>query len=183
MDPALLEEITGGPLEISPRELNHRIGLSLSFDPRHLDKDFVKSWLETMTTLILPNDPRNVILRDELARIGTQMLDPSLADRLTRPTEEAGEAEVQAEQDQIARILAGFPPQLLEFKHGGDFKTRMSVLQGWMDTNPERLDTLDEVTRNNLLTHYDNLAQMLQQVQNIETGRTGVENTTQTMEE
>ena len=180
MDPALLEEIVGEPLDVTPRELNHRIGITLSFDPRHLNSEFVKSWLETMTTLILPNDPRNVVLRDELARIGTQMLDPSLASRLTRDTESAGEAEVKAEQDQIGAVLMGFEPELLEFSDGADFTTRFQILQQWMADNPQRVEALDEVTRERMARHYDNLEQMVEQMQNVQTGKTGVADETQT---
>lgn len=176
MSPEKLRAIVGGDvMDLTPEELANRVNIMVSFDPRHLDKDFVKGWMETMTNLILPYDSGAMIMRDKLMEIMLKAWDPTFADELLREEGEASEAEIQAERQEITNILAGFPPKLYEFDDGVNFEARMGVLQEWYQTpgNREKMEA-DPQLFERIQMHYENLQQQIIQRQNQETGRKGV---------
>jgi hypothetical protein len=170
-----LEMLAGGPVrDLLPEELAMRANVVVSFDPRHLDKEFVKGWLETLNNLILPNDQKGIILRDKLTRLTMRMWDPSLGDEVIQDSEVAADSEMKEEQDAIARMLAGFPAELLEFDSGADFQARMQVYQQWKEGNAQLIDGQPDSVLEQLLAHEQNLTQMLTQMENVGIGRTGV---------
>lgn len=177
MSPEKVSRIVGGTaMDLVPEELAMRVNIMVSFDPRHLDKEFVKGWMETMTNLILPNDTGAMIMRDKLMEIMLKAWDPTFADEVLRDSAEADEAEIQAERQEITNILAGFEPRLYEFSDGVNFEARMGVLQEWYQTpgNREKMAADPELFRR-IEMHFENLQQQIVQRQNQSTGRTGVE--------
>jgi hypothetical protein len=173
MSPARLEQIVGAPMDdIRPEDLAGRVAITVSFDPRHLNQEFVKGMMEVFSNFILPGDTGATIMRDKMTKFFVRLWDPTIADEVTRDGNDAAADEAREEQDQIGRILAGFDPELFEYEDGVDFQARMDVLQQWLQANAAR--PMDEITTERLKQHIDNLTQMLEQRQNVGVGRTGV---------
>ncbi len=176
-----LERITGGDLDPADiaDTLEGEFSVILSFDVRHLDGNYVKEFLQTLNQTVLPMAQGNVD-QSVMGDMAMRLFDPNLADLTIRDNGDGTADDVQVEQDEIARILAGFAPQLHEWNPAINWQVRKQVGDQWAQANQARILGLDENTRNNLLAHFENVEQQAGQMENQDIGRTGVSATPNT---
>lgn len=163
------------PFEIprSRREIQGLYDLMLSFNVKTLNNEYVLGVIKAIGELVLPMDTRSTVERDKLVGLALSMLDPYIADLVTRPVEEADRQEVDDELLNFVQISAGIEPEMAE--DGQNWRLRLQVLQGIGERNPEAFRELGEVNGEILQKRMQHLGFMVQQEENAQIGRVGAE--------
>lgn len=169
---AALQAITGDdglPLARSRAEIQGQFRTELTFDPRHLDLEYLKQVVELLTKVVLPIDTPNVVDREYWIRWILNAVNPFLGTHGLRPAEVAQANEVKDEQNNFVQIAAGIEPPMLP--EGQNFPLRLKVLEEIAQKNPEAVQKLTPVSRAILEARVKHLQNQVQQLQNAQIGR------------
>lgn len=157
-------------IRITRDEIQGGFNMTLTFNVRHLDAEYVKEMLASMQQ-ILALDVSGRIDRDEAVRVAMEMLDPGFAERLLKPGEKAALEQIDDEKGVLSKILLGIP---VDVRGDEAFGLRKQALVQIVQSSPtvQRLLQLNPQAQEMLKTRMDQLDFNIQQKQvNPEIGR------------
>lgn len=172
MDDDELTMITGDdgiPIARSREDIQGKFQVELTFDPRDLDMEYLKTIAEIIVKVILPADTLNTVQRDKLVQRLFMAIDPNLAAETLRPVEDASQSEVKDESVNFARIAAGDEPEMVA--EGQNFPLRLQVLMGIAQKNPEAIQALNPTSKKIWEARVKYLQNQVQQLKNAQIGR------------
>jgi hypothetical protein len=168
-------DLAGITFKVDPDSLRGQWDITIDFDARDLDMEFMKNKLELITQFAIPADAGGVIDRNQLTRIIMQTIDPKLAQLLCRDDGQASQAEIQDERSNLVSILNAVAPPMVE--KGQNFQLRLQTLQQTIGSSP----TINAMINGNpeikklLEQRLKFLQFQIQQQQNATTGKLGVQ--------
>jgi len=151
----------GFPTIKSRAEIQGKFDLTLSFDSKDLDMEYVMKKAEIIGKYILPIDTLSTIQRDKLVQKLFAGLDPSLAAATIQPVQNANMKEATEEQTNFAKIASGVEPPMLE--DGVNHQLRLQVLQQIAELNPDAIQRLPQDSQEILKKRMEHLSHMVQQ--------------------
>lgn len=166
-----LSMITGDdgiPIARTREEIQGKFTVELTFDPRDLDMEYLKTICEIIIK-ILQIDTLQTVQRDKLVQRLFMAVNPMLAEGTIRPVEAANAAEEKDEEDNFAKISAGVEPQMVE--NGQNFTLRLQTLLGIPQKNPEAFKKLTPMSREIYIARVKYLQNQVQQIKNAQIGR------------
>jgi len=139
LSPEELQAILGRP-PLLTADLIAKHALMLWFDVRSMDPDWVESLLKAIAEMILPADSAGVVDRAKLIQFAMAYLEPTLAEELTTDQAGAKQAMFKSVRDEVASIMAGNEPLLVE--NDPTAKAKLQFAQQVIQGNPEYLAQL-----------------------------------------
>lgn len=161
---------SGPGIRITREEIQGQFNVSLQFNVRHLDTDYVKEVIAGLQQ-ILTLDVSGRIDRDEAVKAAMELLDPGYAERLLKPGQQATLEQVDAEKNVLTQILLGIP---VDVRGDEAFALRKQTLLQIIQASPsvQRLLQLNPQAQEMLRTRVEQLDFNIQQKQvNPEIGR------------
>lgn len=165
MPPEQLQQIGG---EADASEAHFKV--EASFDAGMLSFDYIKMMGEIISQYILTWDTGQTVPRAELVKWFMSMIAPRMAQKLTRPQEEADQSEIEDEQYNFTLIASGIEPPMME--EGQNWALRRETLLEIGRRNPQAFGALTPNSKLILearLKHFDG---MIEQQKNAVIGRT-----------
>lgn len=159
----------GVPIARSRAEIQGKFRVELTFDPRHLDTEYLKTISEVIKNLIVPLDTQNTVMRDQLVRILFTAINPWLASQTLSPQQAAQQNEQDDELRNAALIMGNYEPPMLA--EGQNFQLRLETLLNKAESDPEYLPKLTPVAQEIFAARVKQLYHQVQQQQNAVTGR------------
>jgi hypothetical protein len=166
-----LQMITGVSAVQIPRgraDIQGRFNVTIEFSVGNLSMEYLQE-LVAQVTQVLGMDVLNVVQRDHLVRFLLNALNPSLAEVVLRPTEEASAEEIKDEKNNLALIASGQEPEMVA--EGQNFALRLQVIQEALQKNPKMVEGWDETKQQILQARMEHLQNQTEQAQNAVTGR------------
>jgi hypothetical protein len=167
-------KITGGELPARATEIHGMFDFILKFDVREVDTNLVLEKLDAIVKFAVPLDQGGLIDRNKLVKVALDAIHPDAARELVIDSEQASQKMFRDVQTDIALMLMGNPPNLVE----GDpsAKTKLQLSQQILQQNPKAQQALqgDEIFQNAFQQYVQNLQMSVSQEQNKQVGRTGV---------
>jgi len=147
--------------------------LSMAFDVRDLNMEYLKSKLEAIMTLVAPNDTAGNLDRAYLTRYATTAIDPTLAREAIKPSGQVTQQEIEDEKNNLAQIASGIEPPMIP--QGQNYQLRLQVIQNTLQTSPslQREISSDPDKQKLLQNRIKFLTFQIQQQQNANIGRVG----------
>lgn len=159
----------GVPIARSRAEIQGKFRVELSFDPRHLDMEYLKTISEVIKNLIVPLDTQNTVMRDQLVRFLFTAINPFLASKTLSPAQAAQQNERDDELRNASLIMGNYEPPMLA--EGQNFQLRLETLLTKAETDPEYLPKLTPVAQEIFGARVKQLYHQVQQQQNALVGR------------
>lgn len=159
----------GIPIARSRAEIQGKFRVELTFDPRHLDQEYLKTIAEVVKNLIVPLDTQNTVMRDKLVRFLFTAINPWLATQTLAPEQAAQENERDDELRNAAGIVGNYEPPMAA--EGQNFMLRLDTLLTKAETDPEYLQKLTPVAAEIFMARVKHLFHQVQQQQNAVVGR------------
>lgn len=106
----------------------------LTFDANSLDQSQSLDRLKALGDIFGQFDRGGVARYEEFLRIFAEAIDPSLADRLIMPKQEASEKEAEETSQDIAKIASG---QVVNAPQNANTELRMQIIQQWLQGTEE----------------------------------------------
>jgi len=187
LDPEELMRVMGGKggksaqesmqqLPQTPRQIQQLFDIHFWLDVRTLDNDFVTTIAETIGKIVLPMDTKNTAQRDKLVEMVFKMIDPQLADEVLEEVDTVNMKEIEEEELVFVKSYSGVETEMQE--DGQNFEMR---LQWWqqriqmMNETPDAFMQPSEKTQELWQKRIQHLEFMVQQGENAQTGRVGVQ--------
>lgn len=160
------------PFQLSREDIQGQYDLTVDFDVRDLDTDYLGKKLDYISKIVVPLDVSGVLDRAGLVSWVMGAIDPVLGQQLVRNPGVATAAEAEDEQTAFAKIAAGTEPP---FKQGGNAQVRLQVLQQIVQANPavQQRYNQDPIFKKMLDARVANFRFQLDQAQNAQIGRQG----------
>lgn len=168
-DLQMITDDQGAAIARSREDIQGKFLVELSFDPRDLDLEYLKTVAELIFKTVLTSDTLNTVQRDKLIQWFMSSLSPALAEHTLRPVEQANQSEVSEEENNFAKIAAGVEPPMLA--EGQNYPLRLQVLLGIVQKNPEALQKLSPTSREIFQARVEHLQNQVQQLKNAQIGR------------
>jgi hypothetical protein len=170
-----IAEAQGLDFKCSANDIRGQWDMSIEFDARDLDMEFLQQKLDLIMQVAIPADAGGVIDRNQLTRVIMNVIDPNLAQMLVRDDAHASQAEVQDERSNLVSILNCVAPPMVE--KGQNYQLRLQTLQQAVQSSPQISMILQgnpEVQK--LYTERVKFLQFqIQQQQNATVGKLGVQ--------
>jgi len=161
-------------LDATRKAIQAEYNLTISFDVRDLDLDWLKKKMEMLNEGALSADTMGVIDRGKYVNFMFSAIDPVMAQMIIEPTERATQNELDDEDRALSVIFTGGEPALLQ---GQNHAARLQHDQEAVQNSPTRQQVLAtngqiaEVYQNRLKFHQTQVAQQ----NNKQIGRLGGE--------
>jgi hypothetical protein len=159
----------GQQIARSREEIQGQFKVELSFDPRDLDLEYLKTLVDVLVK-ILSLDTVSSVQRDKVVGRLLGAFNPVLAEDAWRPADAARADEIADEQSNFAKIAAGVEPPMMA--EGQDFGMRLQALEQIEAANPEAVGKLSPISRRIYDARKKHLANQVQQLKNAQIGRT-----------
>ncbi|MEO0797416.1 MAG: hypothetical protein AAFX93_19870 [Verrucomicrobiota bacterium] len=178
MDEATIVRAVGRlnePMTVSHEEIQGQFDLSIAFDARTLDPDYLFKKLDFITRL-KPMDANNRMNNDRMVELLLTEFDPSWADFVLDSPEEKAQDEAMDELMNVGLMMAGVEPPMKA--SGQNYGLRLQVMDGQKQQNPkfQRAYEDDAHFRSLVDNRKKHLQHMITQFQvNAPTGRTGAQ--------
>ena len=159
-----------GRLIRSTREqIQGECDVTVTYNVRDLDPEFVKQKLELIQQATML-DRNGRVDADEALQMAIELIDPSYAERLLRPGEEASASEIDDEKSVLAQLLVGIP---VDVKPGQAYGLRLKTMMGLIQASPSVQQILmqNPVAQELVKTRGMQLKHQLDQQQNAQTGK------------
>lgn len=166
---ALITGDDGVPIARSRAEIQGKFRVELTFDPRHMDMEYLKTISEVIKNLIVPLDTENTVMRSQLVSFLFSAINPWLARNTTAPKERATRNEMDDEKKNAALIQGNYEPEMAA--EGQNFQLRLETLLTVAESDPEYLQKLTPMAREIFAARVKHLYHQVQQQQNALTGR------------
>lgn len=165
-----------------PEEISGSFDVSLYFDVKDLDMEFVFKKIEAILKWAVPADRSGRIPMDTLVGLILNAIDPTYAQMLPRDTASASQKVFKETREQIDSMAAGNPPDLVENDPTAAMKLQFAQQIIFGDNmgnrgNPKHQQALqtDQVFREAIEKWTANLQQSVTQEHNKQIGRLGVD--------
>lgn len=180
MSPDEVQRIVGGqePIFDQSRDgIQGRYDLSMQFDARDLDHEFLEQKINLIAQMVTPLDSVGVLDRVGLIQRIMDAIDPNMAEELIKPQEEVTQKEIEEEKIEFAKMESGVESTLKPDGSGQNVQLRMQVLQDIIQKNPNVQQKMqeDEVFSALVQQRMKHFQFLMQQRQNAQIGRVGVE--------
>lgn len=159
----------GVPVARSRAEIQGKFRVELTFDPRHLDMEYLRTISEVIKNLIVPLDTQNTVMRDQLIRILFTAINPWLAKQTLAPQQAAQQNEIDDELRNASLIMGNYEPPMQA--EGQNFQLRLETLLNKAESDPEYLRKLTPVAQEIFIARVKQLYHQVQQQVNAVTGR------------
>jgi len=163
----------GTPIARTVDEIQGQFDLRITFDVRSLDTEYLKMMAEIISKFLVTLDRSATIQYDKLVRFLFGRFDPEMADEVLQPAQQANQREVDDELKNFTLISAGIEPPMHD--QGQNFPLRMQVLMGIAQKSPDAIKELSPRKQGLLAKRLEHLKFQVQQMENAQTGRMGVE--------
>jgi hypothetical protein len=162
------------PMRMTREEIQGQYDITVEFDSRNLNDEFVMKKLEAITK-ILPLDRAGLIDLAPVVEQAFQAVDPYMAQAAIRPQEAAMESEAKDEIDNWKSMVAGVEPPLPDGQGAMNYNIRLQVLQSVVQQNPEVQAMIQQrpVLQAMIEQRVKALQFQMQQGENAQIGRTG----------
>ena len=174
LTPEEKERICDGDLPARASEIQGMFDFILKFDVREVDTNLVLEKLDAIVKFAVPLDQQGIIDRTKLVKIALDAIHPDAAKELVVDSEQASQKMFREVQTDIALMLMGNPPNLVE----GDpsAATRLQLAQQILQQNQKAQQALqgDQIFQNAFQQYVQNLQMSVSQDENKQIGRTGV---------
>ena len=180
MDPQQWAEVSGMPeLQQMPQDretIQKNTRLTLEFDARDLNQEYLQAKLELINTVLVPTDAAGVLDRAAITQYACRAIDPALGNRVIRPSGEVTAKEVADEQNCMAQIQTGVTPPLYEANSGQNPQLRLQVIQSTLQAPDfQAFIKQNPVAQQRLQDRIKAFQFAIQQQQNAQIGRVGVQ--------
>jgi len=158
------------------REIQGMFDVHFWLDVRTLDNEFVLKIADAIGKIVLPMDTKNTAERDKLVQMMFSMIDPQLADEVLTDVESVSMQEIEEEEMNFVKAYSGIEPEMAE--DGQNFELRAQWLQQrlqMIQQQPEAYAQPSPATQEIWQRRMQHLGFMVQQQQNAQTGRVGVQ--------
>ena len=151
--------------------------LNLQFDARDLDTEFLEQKINLIAQMVTPLDSAGVLDRVGLIQRIMDAIDPNMSEELIKPIEEVTQKEIEEEKLEFAKMESGVESTLKPENSGQNVQLRLQVLQEIVQKNPAIQQKLQEDETFGALVQQrmKHFQFLLQQKQNAQIGRVGVE--------
>lgn len=164
-------------IEVAFDELSDFFDFTITFDANSLDQETNMNRLKALGEIFGSFDREGIARYDEFLRLFAESIDPTLADRLIMPKQEASEKEVEETSADIAKISSG---QVVNAPQNANVEMRMKVIQDWLQgteeipgqDNQQKMQS-DEAFQARMQNYMSQLSHQSQQRKNALTGRMG----------
>lgn len=116
----------------TPEEIAGDYDVTVSFDVRDMDLEWLAQKLKLLVEIAIPLDTRAVVDRGKIVQLVLDAVDPRL-ESAAQDGEQAAASEQADEMVQIALILSGQEP---EFTEGQDHELRLRIMQQSLQVSP-----------------------------------------------
>lgn len=129
------ERVTGFPCPFeSGADVERMCDLLLDFNAQDLNLEYVLKKLDVVNKGILPMDTMGLTDRSVIVQWAMRSVDPVIAQQAVRSVQAASTQEIEDEQMQLTKIMAGIEP---ERKEGLNYALRLQTLEQAIARNPE----------------------------------------------
>lgn len=160
--------LNGAPIARSAEEIRGRFDLSVSFDARTLNLEWLDKVGKLIGNYVIGWDTEGVANRADLVRAFAGRIDPWIA-QFVQPAEVAQKRELDDEDANLAKIMAGVEPPMMT--EGQNFGARLNRLNENLQKNPEIIRKLTPVSQQILEARIKHLEGQVQQGRNAQIGR------------
>lgn len=122
----------GRGIRVTREEIQGQFNVSLAFNTKHLDEEYVTKVIAMMRQVI-EMDVSGRIDRDEALVAAMELLDPGYAERLLKPAEDAAMAQIADEKSVLSQLLLGIP---VDVKGDEAFGLRKQTLVQTIQSSP-----------------------------------------------
>lgn len=165
---------TDPQLPMSPEDIAGEYDISLYFDVRDLDIEFVFKKLEAVINMAGPSDKEGLLDWGNVTRLIMSSIDPTYATALLADEGAADQKLFKNTREQLSLVMQGNLPDLVE--EDPTAKKKLEIIQQLIATNPVYQEAAqNQHVRGTLDVWLKNLEQSVAQQQNAQTGRYGVD--------
>ena len=174
MAPEEIERITGVPLAQNLTDVAGSFDVSVKFDVRELDTNYVAEKLASIQKFVVPLDAGGVIDRNKLVQMFLNAIVPESASELILDQGQASEQMYRQIQSDIGLMMLG--SEALYTENDPAAKAKMQMVQDVMSKNPKAQAALqqDQLFQALFQNYVKNLQMSIMQDQNASIGRMGV---------
>jgi hypothetical protein len=180
---ALVQRVVGGsglPVARSREEIQGMFDIWLSLDSRELDVEQLKEKAELVLNYVQRLDRRQTVQYHKIAARVLESIDANWAEESLLPENAADEREEEEEKANFVKMLAGVRPARPSEPGVQNYGLRMQVLQDELavrQQNPGAFPELSPAAAALIQEQVEFLQFQMQQLENADTGRTGVKET------
>lgn len=175
LDEPLALRVAGGaePVLVGEDDIRGMYDLSVEFDARDLDTEFVAKKAELIGQIVVPLDTEGVIDRARLVHLVMRSIDPMAAEAILVDLEGANAREAEDEMAKLSQMATGVEPIMRE--QGENHALRLQVLQGAIEKSPRLQEQLqsDEIFQQMVQARMQHHQMQVQQEENKQIGRLG----------
>lgn len=174
MTDAEVARVVGGagmPIARTVQEIQGKFDLALDFDVRTMNPEYVLKLAEAVSQWVLPADTQQTVQRDRYVAMILGAINPQLAEATMRPVEQANYEELKDEDANLAKIMAGVEPPMVE--QGQNFGLRLARLEENVEKNPNVVLKMTPDSRAILDARVQHLRFQVSQEENKQIGRVG----------
>lgn len=174
MSPEEIERVTGVPLAQNLTDVAGSFDVSVRFDVRELDTNYVAEKLASIQKFVVPLDAGGVIDRNKLVTMFLNAIVPESAADLVLDQGQASEQMYRQVQSDIGLMMLG--SEALYTENDPAAKAKMQMVQDVMSKNPKAQAALqqDQLFQALFENYTKNLQMSIMQSQNASIGRMGV---------
>ncbi len=167
----VLADVMGQPGAPVQRDAKEEFRVEASFEAGMLSLEYMETVGKMITEFVLKWDTQQTVPRDEAVKWFLGGISPNLANRLTRPLEQANQSEIADEENNFTKIASGQEPPMME--DGQNFLLRRETLLGIGQKNPQAFQALAPNSRAILEARLKHFDFQMEQAQNALIGLTG----------
>lgn len=173
LEPEEVARITG--IDTSVTQSDQDFDISLRFDVRELQTDLLTDKLKAFVEIVGPSDRAGRLNWGKITPALARLIDPSMADEFVIDESSATQAMMDETNNEIALIALGNPPKLRE--NDPTASARLKFAAEIIQKNPryQQLAQTDELFASGLEKYIKNLFFSVQQQNNAQTGKLGVQ--------
>jgi hypothetical protein len=173
-----VQKITGQPgfsMHAGRSDIQGEFDLSIEFDARDLNMEFLTGKLKAITEMVAPNDTSGSIDRNYLTKWLASSIDPTFARDGIKSADSATQKEIEDEKNNLAQICCGIEPPMVD--KGQNYQLRLQVLQNTLQQSPSVQQTIgqDKYKQEILQNRMKFLTFQVQQQKNANIGRVGTQ--------
>lgn len=174
LDGSELERVCGVPLALEAHDISQMYDISVSYNVRELDTDYVLEKLKAVASFVVPMDAGGVIDRNKLTARFLEAISPESAKDLLLDQKSASQKMYNDVQTDIAKMMAGMEVQYVENDPAAASKLQFAQDIISKNVKAQQMAQSDQQFQALLQNYFQNLQMSVQQQQNKTIGRFGV---------
>ena len=163
----------GASVHADRNAIQGEFDLTVEFDARDLNMEFLTKKLEAISQFVVPNDRSGSVDFNYLMKFAANAIDPTFAKQGIKSQDAATQQEIQDEKNNWCQIANGIEPPMPQ--KGVNFQLRMQTAQNLMQQAPALVKEIaqDPDKQKIAQNRIKYLSFQIQQQQNAQTGRIG----------